>query len=79
MQQHIDSLFSTAFRCFMAKICISLFFLVLASKSPQSLITDYATETNRIQREFDSNVAIATQEFASASKPSRQKNKPFQT
>jgi hypothetical protein len=57
--------------------CILLFFLNLASKSHQLLITAYTVYTNRIQREFDSNVAIATFEFLLASKPSRQKTNLF--
>jgi hypothetical protein len=73
----------TVLRCFMAKTCISLFFFASASKSEQSLITAYtvktatcvtcAVKTNRIQREFLLNDAIASQEFSPASKHSRQK------
>jgi hypothetical protein len=57
-----------AFRTLIAKICILLFFRILASKLEQLLITDNATKTNRIQMEFYSNGAIASQELASYSK-----------
>jgi hypothetical protein len=70
---------STAICNFMANICIFLFFFVSASKFNQLLITNHgiiAKNPNRIQREFHSNVAIATQEFSSASKHPR-KNTNF--
>jgi hypothetical protein len=51
----------------MTEICISLFFHFSASKMPRLLITANASKTNRIQREFDSNVRIATQELVSYS------------
>jgi hypothetical protein len=56
---------------------ISLFFHQSNSKSVQLLITDNSAKTNRIQREFDSNVAIATFEFSSAPKAPRQKTNFF--
>jgi hypothetical protein len=64
----------------LAEICTFLFFHISASKFQKLLITAYDVDTNRIQREFDSNVAIATQEFSLASKHLRQKTnllKPF--
>jgi hypothetical protein len=67
--------YSVALRCFMAKTCISLFFPVLASKSQSLLIKAYTANTNRIQREFDSNGAIATFDH----EPSAPKNKLSQT
>jgi hypothetical protein len=62
--QHIFA----AFCVLMANSCVFLFFLNLASKSRALLITDYTTDTNQFQREFDSNVAIATQELFSYSR-----------
>jgi hypothetical protein len=80
-----NSEFSTPFQqifavfyVFMAKICISLSFFVLASKLRQLLITtntSISRKSNRIQREFDSNGAIPPFDH----KPSAPKNKPFQT
>jgi hypothetical protein len=74
---------------FMTKICILLFYSVsrravtsrrrTASKLRTLLITANASNTNRIQREFLFNDAIASQEFSSASKPPHQTYKPFQT
>jgi hypothetical protein len=64
----------------LAEICIFLFFHISASKFQKLLITANAANTNQIQREFDSNVAIATFEFSLASKHLRQKTnllKPF--
>jgi hypothetical protein len=52
--------YSTLFRQLLAIFCLFA--------SPQ-----LRKNLNRIQREFDSNVAIATQEFSSASKQLRQK------
>jgi hypothetical protein len=69
---------SIDFHRIMAKICISLSFLNLASKSRQLLITSAECEIekpNRIQREFDSNGAIWTFDHA----PSAQENKLSQT
>jgi hypothetical protein len=51
---------STDFCVFITEICILLFILVYASKLRQLLIINDAYDTNRIQREFDSNVRIAT-------------------
>jgi hypothetical protein len=68
----------TAFRHFIAKTWLFLFFSIPASKSHQLLITNETSETqksNRIQREFDSNVAIRTFDH----EPSAPKNKPSQT
>jgi hypothetical protein len=45
---------------FAPPICIFLFFPKPASKFQQLLITDKAANTNEIQTNFDSNVAIAT-------------------
>jgi hypothetical protein len=64
-----------AFCVLIAKICILLSFSVLASKFHDLLITTEALKTNRIQREFDSNVRIATFDHA----PSEPKNKLSQT
>jgi hypothetical protein len=61
------------FCALMTKLCIFLFFSKLASKFQQLLIADYASETNRIQREFDSNVARATRAAFLASSHLRQK------
>jgi hypothetical protein len=65
-----------------AEICIFLFFLNLASKFHQLLIRFNETNinleegfTNQFQREFDSNVAIATFDH----EPSAPKNKLLQT
>jgi hypothetical protein len=63
MQQHLDSAFPPHFHRFIAKTCILLFFLVLASKSGQLLITDKEKDKNQFQREFLFNGAIASQEF----------------
>jgi hypothetical protein len=63
-----DDTDSTNFRCFMAEICISLFFFASNSKLSQLLITAYAANTSRIQTNFDSNVAIRTFETVLASK-----------
>jgi hypothetical protein len=57
----------STFRYFMTKICIFLFFRILNSKSHQLLITTESKFTNRIQREFDSNVRIATFQISPAS------------
>jgi hypothetical protein len=65
--------YSTWLQRFMTETCILLFFSMLASKSQQLLITDYATDTNRIQREFLFNNCIQSQNLFSASKLSRQK------
>jgi hypothetical protein len=80
MSPHISSSFLAPFQqifalfcVLMTEICILLFFSNLASKLIQLLITAYTVNTNRIQREFDSNVAIATFENPPASKPSCQK------
>jgi hypothetical protein len=77
--------FSADFHRFMTEICILLFLRTAvtsrrrlsASKSQKLLIMDDAVKTNQIQREFDSNVAIATQEFSSASKHLREKTNFF--
>jgi hypothetical protein len=80
---------STAFCYFMTEICILLFFFVLASKfakllimykilSPLSKCRGLGDKvTNRIQREFDSNVAIATFEISLASKFAAKKTNLF--
>jgi hypothetical protein len=52
----------------LTKICILLFFRKSASKSLQLLITTIHHFTNQFQREFDSNVAIRTQELFSYSR-----------
>jgi hypothetical protein len=57
--------YSTWLQRFMTETCILLFFSILASKSQQLLITDYAADTNRIQREFLFNDAIASQNLIS--------------
>jgi hypothetical protein len=62
-----------AFCSFIAKICIFLFLSASNSKLYSLLITPIHCFTNRIQREFDSNVAIRTFEIFLASKPPRQK------
>jgi hypothetical protein len=77
MMRTPNSSYSTDFRDFMAKTCILLFFSVLASKLRSLLITAYVANTNQIQREFHSNVAIATQEFSPASKQSHKKTNLF--
>jgi hypothetical protein len=64
-----------AFCVLMTNPCIFLFFLVLASKLLSLLIRVYATHTNRIQREFDSNGAITTFDH----EPFTPENKPSQT
>jgi hypothetical protein len=69
--------FSAAFCSFIAKICILLFFTVSASKLVQLLITAYDTHTNRIQREFHSNVRIATFGASLASSHPRQNSNFF--
>jgi hypothetical protein len=69
---HFQQIFA-AFFALMAKTCILLFFLNLASKLRALLITTETLSTNRIQREFHSNVAIATFEFFLASSHPRQK------
>jgi hypothetical protein len=64
------------FSALMAKICISLFFRISASKSRLLLIMNNASDSkksNQIQREFDSNVAIATFETVLASSHPPQK------
>jgi hypothetical protein len=53
---------------FIAKTCIFLFFIASYPKLAQLLITSEAIQTNRIQREFYSNVAIRTQKSASYSR-----------
>jgi hypothetical protein len=81
---HFQQIFA-AFRVFIAEacchfappICIFLFSRVLASKFQQLLITEYATETNEIQREFYSNVRIATFETFPASKQSHKNTNLF--
>jgi hypothetical protein len=67
-----QQIFAT-FCIFITKTCILLFFQILASKLNQLLITTETLSTNRFQREFHSNVAIATQEFFLASSHPRQK------
>jgi hypothetical protein len=61
----------TTFCVLLAEICISLFFHVSASKLYTLLITDNDVNTNRIQREFLFNNAIASQKalLASNQKP----------
>jgi hypothetical protein len=71
--------FSAYFHRFMAKICISLFFLVSASKPYPLLITDNSAHTNQIQRDFLFNNGIQSYSPIPASSHLRQKNKPFQT
>jgi hypothetical protein len=76
---HFQQIFA-AFCGLIAEICILLFFLLSASKSQQLLITDKSTKTNQFQREFDSNVHIATFEILLASKRLASKTnlfKPF--
>jgi uncharacterized protein VirK/YbjX len=78
----ISTLFQQIFAAFLlliAKTCIFLFFSVSASKFVSLLITTEALSTNRIQREFYSNNAIASQEFSPASKHPLKNDKPFQT
>jgi hypothetical protein len=58
---------STDFRYFMAKICILLFFRRSRPKFRQFLIITNPLFTSRNQTNFDSNVAIRTFEFSSAS------------
>jgi hypothetical protein len=58
---------STAFCHFIAKIWFLLFFFASASKLRQLLIMTTSQFSNQFQREFDSNVAIRTFEFSSAS------------
>jgi hypothetical protein len=68
------------FCALMAKICISLFFRISASKPRLLLIINNASEgkkSNQIQRKFDSNVAIATFETVLASSHPRQKTNLF--
>jgi hypothetical protein len=62
---------------FAPPMCILLFFLNLASKLQQLLITANATNTNQIQREFHSNVRIATFETDLASSHPPQKTNLF--
>jgi hypothetical protein len=72
--------FSAAFCGFIAKTCILLFFSVLASKLRSLLIMNAMSETqnsNEIQREFDSNVRIATFGISPAPKRPRQKTNFF--
>jgi hypothetical protein len=69
---HFQQIFA-AFCVFMTEICILLFFFVSNSKLVKLLITPNPTSTNRIQRNFDSNVAIWTFETSPASKHPRQK------
>jgi hypothetical protein len=69
---HFQQIFAP-FCALIAEICISLFFLVHASKFAPLLITAYAAETNRIQREFLFNVARATRDEILASRHPRQK------
>jgi hypothetical protein len=56
---------STAFRVLIAKICISLFSMNLASKFHQLLITAYAANTYQFQREFLFNNGIQSQKCIS--------------
>jgi hypothetical protein len=56
-----------AFCVFIADLCIFLFFLASASKFRQLLIRTICYFTNQLQREFHSNVAIATQKLFSYS------------
>jgi hypothetical protein len=65
--------YSTDFCSFIAKIWFLLFFLVLNSKFTSLLIAVNVANTNQIQREFHSNVRIATFETSLASKQPRQK------
>jgi hypothetical protein len=66
------------FRNLIAKTCISLFFFALNSGLAQLLIKTSESETkksNPIQREFDSNVRIATFEpFLAPSSPRQNTN-----
>jgi hypothetical protein len=71
MSPQIYSGFPTAFQqifvffcVLMIERCIFLFSQNLASKFKQLLITTTTPATNQIQREFDSNVHIATFEFS---------------
>jgi hypothetical protein len=80
--QHLLDLFSH----FFALYCFSLPIFVLASKIHPLLITTacsidgrvlslHAAETNRIQREFSSNVAIASQERLAVTSRRRSRSK----
>jgi hypothetical protein len=71
---HFQQIFA-AYCLFMTEIWFLLFFCISASKFRQLLIRDYSLETNRIQREFDSNVAIRTFDH----KPPAPKYKLLQT
>jgi hypothetical protein len=62
-----------AFCVLMAEIWFLLFFQKLASKSEKLLIMSNRCLSNGIQTNFDSNVAIRTFEFSSASKQPHQK------
>jgi hypothetical protein len=76
MSPQIVSSFATAFRRFIAEICISLFLWNRASKSHRLLITTTSSKiakSNQIQREFLFNNCIQSQNISSASKYSRQK------
>jgi hypothetical protein len=59
---------STDFCSFITEICILLFFFASNSKITHLLITIYASDTNRIQREFLFNNAIHSQNFCHAQK-----------
>jgi hypothetical protein len=74
---HVQQIFA-AFCFFVTDSCILLFFSNLASKSRLLLITakaKFLKNPNQSQREFDSNVAIATFDH----EPPAPKNKLFQT
>jgi hypothetical protein len=87
MPHQSPSTFPIPFQQIFAAFCVLiadswffLFFFVANSKLAQLLITNETTKTenpNRIQREFDSNVAIRTFEFSSASKSPAPKTNLF--
>jgi hypothetical protein len=68
-----------AFRWFSQFLGKSSFFFALRSKFIIYRVNIVPKFSNRIQREIDSNVRIATQELLLASSIQRIKNKPFQT
>jgi hypothetical protein len=88
MNQRLNSSFSTHFQqifaaycVLMTDSCVSLFFRISYSELTKLLITNTAfisKKSNRIQTNFDSNVAIRTFEFSLASKPSRKKTNLFE-
>jgi hypothetical protein len=67
----------TIFQRFMADLWFSLFFHVSASKFIKTLIVNYASETNGMQREFLFNNGIHSQNDSSASSHPRQKTNLF--